>query len=183
VLPVIISGTEFLQDVTTVDFGPEITIEKLTFRSATSIEASIKLAPAAVPGARTVTITNAAPGGGTATLPNAFTITTGPATSAEGSLGVIPDDYVLQEAYPNPFNPSTRIRYGIPEESRVKLEVHNMLGNVVTTLIDGVRSQGLYELQWRADNLPSGVYLIRINAESLTSTRHFIASRKVVFVK
>jgi hypothetical protein len=58
-----------------------------------------------------------------------------------------------------------------------------MLGNVVAQLIRGERSKGTYELQWHADNLPSGVYLIRLLAESAESTKRFVASRKVVLVK
>ena len=58
-----------------------------------------------------------------------------------------------------------------------------MLGNVVAQLIHGERSKGLYELLWHAENLPSGVYLIRLQAESVESTKRFLASRKVVLVK
>jgi hypothetical protein len=182
-LNVTITGSQFITGVTSVSFGSDITVTGMTVRSATEILAPISVAAAATAGPRTVTVTNATPGGGTASLTNAFTVSSGPATTVEGALGEIPDQYVLQEAYPNPFNPSTRIRYGVPENSRIKLDVHNMLGNVVAELVNGERSKGMYELQWRADNLPSGVYLIRFNAESNESTKRFIASRKVVLVK
>jgi hypothetical protein len=95
----------------------------------------------------------------------------------------MPEEYVLHEAYPNPFNPSTKIRYGLPERSRVKLEVYNMLGNIVAVLVDGERSKGYYEVEWVAGNLPSGVYLIRLHSESLESSKRLLASRKVVLVK
>jgi len=144
---------------------------------------NISIALSAATGARNVSVTNATPGGGTATLTGGFTVDTSPATSVENTLSAIPEEYVLQEAYPNPFNPSTRIRYGLPEQSRVKLEVYNMLGNVVAELVSGERSKGLYEVEWRAENQPSGVYLVRVFSESVETSKRFIASRKVVLVK
>ncbi len=182
-LPITVAGTQFIDGVTSVSFGTDISITSFIVKSSAEIQVNIAINPAATIGPRTVTITNAAPGGGSASLTNGFTVTSDPATSVEGNLGIIPDKYVLQEAYPNPFNPSTRIRYGVPENSKIKLDVHNMLGNVVAELVIGERSKGMYELQWHADNLPSGVYLIRLNAESTESAKRFIASRKVVLLK
>jgi hypothetical protein len=182
-LKVTVVGTQFIDGVTSLSFGADISVTNFAVKSSTEIDVNIAINPAATAGTRTVTVTNAAPGGGSASLTNGFTITSASPTSIEGELGIIPDQYALQEAYPNPFNPSTRIRYGVPENSRIKLIVHNMLGNVVAELVSGERSKGMYELQWHADNLPSGVYLIRMNAESLESTKRFIASRKVVLVK
>lgn len=180
---VVLTGTQFINGVTTVIFGPDITVTSTIVKNASELQMSISVGATAATGARAVSVTNASPGGGTAILASGFNVTTSPATGIEGELGVIPDHYVLQEAYPNPFNPSTRVRYGIPENSRVELIVHNMLGNVVAQLISGERSKGLYELLWHAENLPSGVYLIRFHAESLESAKRFIASRKVVLVK
>ena len=182
-LKVVVIGTQFIDGVTSLRFGSDVSITNLFVKGASEIQAIISINPAATPGSRTVTVSNAAPGGGFASLTNGFTITSAPATSNEGELGIVPETYVLQEAYPNPFNPSTRIRYGVPENSSVKIDVHNMLGNVVAELVNGDRSKGMYELQWQADNLPSGVYLIRFNAESSESVKRFIASRKVVLVK
>jgi hypothetical protein len=180
---VVITGTQFINGVTTVGFGPDISVANPMVKSASELQMSLSVGAMAAAGTRAVSVTNASPGGGTATLAGGFNVTTSPATGIEGDLGVIPDQYVLQEAYPNPFNPSTRVRYGIPENSRVELVVHNMLGNVVAQLVSGERSKGLYELHWHAENLPSGVYLIRFHAESLESDKRFIASRKVVLVK
>ena len=182
-LKVVVIGTQFIDGVTSLNFGPDVSITNLLVKGPSEIQAIIAITSAATPGTRTVTVTNAAPGGGSAGLTGGFTVTSAPASSDEGELGIVPDTYVLQEAYPNPFNPSTRIRYGIPENSRVRIDVHNMLGNVVAELVSGERSKGMYELQWHADNLPSGVYLVRINAESAESAKRFIASRKVVLVK
>ncbi len=183
VLNVTLIGSQFISGVTTVSFGADISVSDLLVKSLTESQVSITISSSASVGPRSVTITNAAPGGGSASLPNGFSVTTSPATEVRADPGALPQQYVLQEAYPNPFNPSTRVGYGLPEDSRIRLDVHNMLGNVVAELAVGERAKGLYELQWHADNLPSGVYLIRMYAESLESTKRFIASRKVVLVK
>lgn len=182
VLIVKVTGSNFISGITTVSYGTDITVSNLLVKSPTELQASVTISSSAAVGLRAVTITNAAPGGGSSSLPNAFNVTTSPATGIVAN-GVLPDQYLLQEAYPNPFNPSTRVGFGLPEDSRITLDVHNMLGNVVAELVIGQRAKGLYELQWHADNLPSGVYLIRMHAESLESTKRFIASRKVVLVK
>ena len=163
--------------------GPDVTVNSTTISSVTQVLVNISVASSAATGARNVSVTNAAPGGGAATLTGGFTVDTSPATTVENTLSAIPEDYALHEAYPNPFNPSTKIRYGLPERSRVKMEVYNMLGNVVADLVSGERSKGFYEVEWIADNLPSGVYLVRLFSESVETNKRFIASRKVVLVK
>jgi hypothetical protein len=183
VLTVKVTGTQFMTGATSLSFGADISVSSLVVKSSTELQASITISSSAVVGSRSVTVTNAAPGGGPANLPNGFNVSTSPATEIQADPGALPKEYVLQEAYPNPFNPSTRISYSLPELSRIWLVVHNMLGNVVAELAVGERSKGLYELQWHADNLPSGVYLVRMHAESLESSKRFIASRKVVLVK
>jgi hypothetical protein len=180
---VVVSGTNFLNGVSSVSFGSDITVNSIAVTSETEIALNITVGTSAATGARSVTVTNAAPGGGTATLTSGFTVDTSPATGIENSMSAMPEEYVLHEAYPNPFNPSTKIRYGLPERSRVKLEVYNMLGNIVAVLVDGERSKGYYEVEWVAGNLPSGVYLIRLHSESLESSKRLLASRKVVLVK
>jgi hypothetical protein len=180
---VTLTGSQFIPGVTAINFGPGIVVNSYVVKSPTEIQANITLASLTASGPRTVTVTNANPGGGTATLPAGFTVGSEAATSVEGNLGMIPDQFVLQEAYPNPFNPSTRIRYGVPEDSKVRIVIHNMLGNIVAELVNGDRTRGTYELQWHADNLPSGVYLIRMNAESAESAKRYTSSRKIILMK
>jgi hypothetical protein len=182
-LTVAVTGTNFLEGVSSVSFGADISVNSMSITSSTQMTVDISIGASAATGSRSVMVTNAAPGGGSGSLPSGFTVDTSPATGVESMVGVIPDDYVLREAYPNPFNPSTTIGYGLPERSRVKLEVYNMLGNIVAVLVDGERSKGFYEVEWVAGNLPSGVYLIRLHSESLESSRRILASRKVVLVK
>jgi len=93
------------------------------------------------------------------------------------------DNFELAQNYPNPFNPSTTIKYGIPEESNIKLEIFNMLGQSVRILVKGNKSAGFYETTWNAENLPSGTYLIRISAEGLSSKKSFTQVKKALLLK
>ncbi len=90
----------------------------------------------------------------------------------------IPDGYNLKLFnYPNPFNPTTTIEYSIPEKSKIKLEIYNMLGQKVATLFDGNQAAGNYKLSFNAENLSSGVYisLLRYNGN--------IISNKIILMK
>lgn len=180
---IVLTGANFFPDVTSVSFGPDVTVNSLSFRDGTEITANVSVSAAAIPGSRSVIITNAAPGGGKVMLTNALTVTAPFQGVGENESGSMPKDYVLQEAYPNPFNPSTTIRFGLPEQSYVKLEIHNLIGKAVAELIDGTRAQGYYEIPWTPSNLPSGVYLVRIHATSMDGKHTFVSSRKVVLLK
>ncbi|MBI3586405.1 MAG: T9SS type A sorting domain-containing protein [Ignavibacteriales bacterium] len=183
VATVTISGANFFSGVTSVNFGADVTVSSLTVKSVNEMIVSLSVSSVALPGVRTVAVTNAAPGGGTTILPGGFTVTQSTLIGLEGAMGPVPEEYTLQEAYPNPFNPSTKIRYGVPERSRVRLEIYNMLGNVVADLVSGERTRGYYEIVWMAEGLPTGVYLVRLQSESLESNKTFLGSRKVVLVK
>jgi hypothetical protein len=80
-----------------------------------------------------------------------------------------PEVYALADNYPNPFNPETTIKYQLPEAGDVTLEIYNMLGQVVRTLVNAEQTAGRYVLQWDATNdagqpLSSGIYFYRIQA-------------------
>jgi hypothetical protein len=92
----------------------------------------------------------------------------------ETTSNEIPSVYSLQQNYPNPFNPSTQIRFGIPEASNVKIEIFNVTGEAVAILVDGFRSEGFYEVNFNASNLPSGMYLYRISAGAFVQTKKMI---------
>ncbi len=104
-------------------------------------------------------------------------------TSLEALDGLIPDDYVLEQNYPNPFNPTTTIRYGLPEESNVKVMIYNLLGQLVTTLTDEVKKAGYYEDVFNAGKLASGIYLVSIYSESAMSKRKYSTVKKMMFIK
>lgn len=81
----------------------------------------------------------------------------------------VPEEYFLKPNYPNPFNPSTTIQFGLPEPAQVQLKVYNMLGQLVATLAEQHRSAGYYQVKWDGRNqdgqpVGSGVYIYRIVA-------------------
>jgi plastocyanin len=88
------------------------------------------------------------------------------------SLGVQVNDnatrplhYALEQPFPNPFNPTTVIRFQLPVQSRILIRSYNVLGQVVALLKDGVEQAGVTSLTWNADNLGSGMYFIRLDAQ------------------
>ena len=94
-----------------------------------------------------------------------------------GNLNDVPDKYTLFENYPNPFNPSTTIKFAIPEESFVKLEVYNTLGEKVNTLVAETLTAGIYSEDWNAADLSSGIYIYRLQAGSFVETKKMILLR------
>jgi hypothetical protein len=80
---------------------------------------------------------------------------------------VVPDKFELSQNYPNPFNPSTKIQYSMLEASNVKIAIYNILGQRVAVLVDGFRNTGTYEVTWDASNLPTGIYIYRLQAGSV----------------
>jgi hypothetical protein len=82
--------------------------------------------------------------------------------------------YALEQNFPNPFNPSTRIAYSIPEAARVRLEVYNLTGELVATLVDEPEAAGHYAVTFENPGLPSGMYLYRISAGNFVATRKFL---------
>ncbi len=75
----------------------------------------------------------------------------------------VPQKYFLAN-YPNPFNPSTTIRYSIPKDNLVKISVYSILGTKIKTLVDKIQHSGNYEIKFEGQNLPSGIYLYRLQA-------------------
>ena len=104
------------------------------------------------------------------------------ATAVE-AYETIPSDYLLLQNYPNPFNPSTVIRYDLPRESKVKISVYTMLGKLVAVLKNDIQSEGQYELRFDGSNQASGIYLIKMIAESTESGNKFVDYKKMVLIK
>ena len=88
-----------------------------------------------------------------------------------------PINFYLSQNYPNPFNPSTKIDFSLPEKQMVSLRVYNTLGEMVSELVNEVREPGSYSVTFDASNLPSGVYIYRIQTPS------FAANNKMTFLK
>ena len=91
----------------------------------------------------------------------------------------LPAEFKLSQNYPNPFNPITTIRYEIPEQVRndknnVSLKVYDILGNEITTLVNGQKFAGEYNVKFDASKLPSGIYYYRMKVGSYTQTNKMI---------
>ncbi len=91
----------------------------------------------------------------------------------------LPTEYALKANYPNPFNPTTTIQFDVPEASDVRLEVYDMMGRRVATLVNGSLNAGRYEATWNARSdagtaVASGVYLYRLQAGSFESVNRMV---------
>ena len=82
-----------------------------------------------------------------------------------------PSRYFLYENYPNPFNPVTRIKFDLPENTNVRLIIYDILGREVTILVDGIMQAGRYVIDWNASEFASGIYFYRITANNYKETR------------
>jgi hypothetical protein len=89
----------------------------------------------------------------------------------------LPETFELSQNYPNPFNPSTTISFYLPSASDVSLKVYNVLGQEVTTLVDGSLTAGQHEVRFDAGNIASGVYFYRISAGSFVETRKMLLTK------
>ncbi len=87
---------------------------------------------------------------------------------------LVPNEYILSQNYPNPFNPTTKIRYQLPNESKVVIKVYNILGSEVMELLNEQKEAGVYEVEFKADNLSSGTYIYKINADNFVQTKKMI---------
>ncbi len=91
--------------------------------------------------------------------------------------GVLPTETALHNCYPNPFNPSTEIKFSLPEGCRAKLDVLNVLGQRVETLVDGHLEAGEHSSVWEASRFASGIYFYRLTADE------FVETKKMVLLK
>lgn len=85
-----------------------------------------------------------------------------------------PDRFILEQNFPNPFNPSTKIRYTLPQQSLVSVKVFNVLGMEIMTLMNGEESAGHHEIIFDATNMPSGLYLYRVQAGKFDQTKKML---------
>jgi len=107
------------------------------------------------------------------------TLATGVEENAE-----TPRLFSLDQNFPNPFNPSATISYDLPTRSRVSLKVYNLLGQICATLMNGIEEAGYKSVRWTANDFPSGVYLCRLEATSISNpSKSFTQVRKMVLLK
>jgi hypothetical protein len=96
---------------------------------------------------------------------------------ASVKTGAEPGAYALGQNYPNPFNPSTTIQFSLPRDSHVTLEVFDLLGKRVATLVDAVRPAGNYSERLDGARLASGVYFYRLSAGNFTAAHRMVLLR------
>lgn len=97
-----------------------------------------------------------------------------PVTSIEDDFKVRLNSYILFQNYPNPFNSTTNIRYTIPQSGKVKLEVFDILGNEIAAIVNENQPAGIYEVEFNAEDLPSGIYFYSLTSGNFTATKKLI---------
>jgi hypothetical protein len=103
--------------------------------------------------------------------------------SVEIEIKNMPTIYSLAQNYPNPFNPSTIIRFGLPARSMVKLEIFNILGQTIATLVEGEKEAGFVEAIWQA-NGATGLYIYRLEAVSSENpNQRFVDVKKMMLLR
>ena len=95
-----------------------------------------------------------------------------------------PAEYALYQNHPNPFNPTSTLKYAVPTESRISLRVYNLLGQIVATLADEVEQAGYRSVEWNASSFSSGIYFYRLDATSIGNpSKTFTQVRKMMLIK
>lgn len=98
--------------------------------------------------------------------------------NVDDEANIVPDKFVVYQNYPNPFNPSTKIKFGLPEDAQVTIEIFNVVGEKVATLVNGdYLKKGHHEITFDASGLQSGVYFYKI------SSAKFSAVKKMLLIK
>ena len=111
-------------------------------------------------------------------LTGSFEIPVSIASGVDTESFELPETFVLKAAYPNPFNPTTTVTYGLPAAAEVRITATDLLGRRVATLVAGdMKAAGYHTVQFNAEGLASGTYLIRMEASD------FVATQQVVLLK
>ena len=95
----------------------------------------------------------------------------------EEQTGKMPKEFLLSQNFPNPFNPSTKIKYRVPQTTQVQIKVFDVLGNEIEKLVNEEKPAGTYEFTWNAANLPSGIYFYRFMTSEYTATKKMIVTK------
>ena len=102
-------------------------------------------------------------------------------------LNTAPKEFSLSQNYPNPFNPNTIIKYSIPFESKVKIVIYNLTGEVVNTLVNTTEAAGTHEANFNTNssglNLSSGIYFYSMEAVSIDGSQTFRQTKKMILMK
>ncbi|MCB0723562.1 MAG: T9SS type A sorting domain-containing protein [Ignavibacteriae bacterium] len=98
-------------------------------------------------------------------------------TSIENIGNAFPKSFTLYQNYPNPFNPSTSFKFEVPSSGNVTVSINDISGKLVTLIVNKYLSPGVYEVNWNAENYPSGVYFYSLEAEGFKETRKMLLIR------
>lgn len=98
---------------------------------------------------------------------------------SENEYSMLPKNFKLYQNYPNPFNPTTTIKYDLPSESHIEMVIHNMKGEEVITLLNGLKLPGYHNIKWHGSNkygnsVPSGVYFLSIFSKDFNYSRKML---------
>ena len=89
----------------------------------------------------------------------------------------LPEDFIIENVYPNPFNPSTTISFNLSSYQKIDINIYNIYGKLIKNIYNGYKNPGSYNIEWNAKAEPSGIYLIKMEAGS------FLETRKVMLMK
>ena len=92
----------------------------------------------------------------------------------EELVGLTPETFALYNNYPNPFNPATKIRFAIPQSTFTVLKVYSILGEEVASLVNELKTPGIYEINFDGTDLASGTYLYKLQAGDFSETKKMI---------
>lgn len=97
--------------------------------------------------------------------------------SNQVEIEILPNKIELFQNYPNPFNPVTNIKFALTKKVNILLSVHNILGELVVTLLNEVKVGGYYNIKFDGSNFPNGIYILKL------ATEDFVQTRKMVLIK
>ena len=92
----------------------------------------------------------------------------------EEQIPEMPMQFLLSQNYPNPFNATTVIQYNLPSASNVRIDIYDILGRKVETLVQGEQPAGYHQVVWDTEDISSGMYFYRIQAGEYAETRKMV---------
>ena len=102
----------------------------------------------------------------------------------DGLNGQVPNRFVLSQNYPNPFNPTTRIQFGLSQQANTNLEIYNILGESVLTIVDGnILDAGFHNYNVSMKGLSSGMYFYKLTAEGKNGEHLFSEMKKMILMR
>jgi plastocyanin len=97
-----------------------------------------------------------------------------PSSDVQTSNNNVPSSFNLEQNFPNPFNPSTKISFSLPQKSNVTLKIYNAIGQEIKTLVNGEADAGIHEIEFNGSNLASGIYFYRLSTPGFTDTKRLV---------